>query len=263
MKNYYYLDEGLLRAHSPDWEIRRDGEASDGIGDLIGRSAKAALAYNDPTMLKSCINLLKKGMRWPDSMSPKNMARNRLDHQWSKWMHKLGKQKYVKCRPQGSITRDPYVGVICACQLMPGFWQSIRTLKIPWYLNRPDLYFWKRYLEKGKYKRQYEWWALLGLNKKTPVFVLYHIAWMAYVADSEKIKDKLFKYLPHWNILLRVLCVGLAIPWEHTEDYRAKSNYQWQRPKWDTPPEDSIYYLDKDDAYKLDKDILDYVVKML
>ncbi len=253
MKNYYFIKAGMMLARSPQWEYDDYGFYPDGIGDCIGRSAKAALVYNKPEMLQKCVNLLKAGKRWPVMLSPPPPHPERL---WG------AKKRY---RRQSSITRDPIIGVICSLWLMPyssnyQWKKQIKDIKIRWWQNRPDLYYWKKYLETGKakHKRKYEWWAKLNITRYTPNYTLNHMAWMAYVADSDKMKEKLLDYIPDWNYLLIALCD--PIEWE-MGDYKAKSGYQWSHPGWIIPPEDSHYYLDEEDEYKLDKDVLNWVIK--
>ncbi len=277
MKNYYYINAGMMLARSPEWEADKYGFYPDGIGDCIGRSAKAALVYHKPEMLQKCVDLLKIGKRWPDELEGVNCAKNWFDYTWSRLRYKLGISTwYRKYRHQTSITRDPIIGVICALWVMDWFtfrmslnnWgKQIKDIKIRWWQNRPDLYHWKKYLETGKakHKRKYEWWAKIGLSKRTPVYVLNHMAWMAYVAESDRMKEKLWSHIPHWNYLLRELTNH---PLNHLhriliENYQAKSGSQWSHHTLIKPPEDSHFYLDPDDEFKMDLDELNYILKLV
>ena len=257
MKNYYFIKAGMMLARSPQWEYDDYGFSPDGIGDCIGRSAKAALVYNKPEMLQKCIDLLKAGKRWSSLLSPPPPHPERL---WG------AKKRY---RRQSSITRDPIIGVICSLWLMPyssnyQWKKQIKDIKIRWWQNRPDLYHWKKYLETGKqrHKRKYEWWAKLGLSKRTPVYVLNHMAWMAYVADSWKMKTELWRYVPAWNILLELLTdkhpQSFIEP--NAKAYQATSGSPWSHPAQITPPDDSHFYLDEEDEYKLDLDVLNWIL---
>ena len=256
MKNYYFIKAGMMLARSPQWEYDDYGFYPDGIGDCIGRSSKAALVYNNPEMLQKCVDLLKAGKRWPSILSPPRPHPKKL----------LGAKK--RYRRQSSITRDPIIGVICSLWLTPMSntaheykWKpKIKDITIRWWQNRPDLYHWKKYLETGKqrHKRKYEWWAKLNVTRFTPNFALNHMAWMAYVADSDEMKTKLLKYIPYWNCLLDALC-----GWgdKAMYSYRARSGYTWSHPVQIIPPANSHYWLDEDDEYKLDKDVLNYILK--
>ena len=272
MKNYYFIKAGMMLARSPGWSKDIYGFDPNGIGDGNGRSSVAARIYGLPEMLQQNVDLLKAGKRWPDELGTyktnPHIARNILDYEWCKLMHKLGQRDFRKYRSQGSITRDPIIGVICSLYLMKdrvySEWKNqIKDIKIRWWQNRPDLYHWKKYLETGKakHKHKYEWWAKLNITWFTPVYALNHMAWMAYVAESDKVKKELWKRIPYWNYLLRELTNH---PLNHlhkllVEYYLAKSGDQWSHPIWITPPDDSHFYLDEDDQYKLDKDELNYI----
>ena len=255
MKNYYFIKAGMMLARSPQWEYDDYGFYPDGIGDCIGRSSKAALVYNNPEMLQKCVDLLKAGKRWPSILSPPRPHPKKL----------LGAKK--RYRRQSSITRDPIIGVICSLWLMPMSntaheykWKpKIKDITIRWWQNRPDLYHWKKYLETGKqrHKRKYEWWAKIILTKYTPIYVLNHMSWMAYVADSDKMKTKLLHYIPEWNYLLIALCD--PIEWDMS-DYKDTSGNPWSHPIKIEPPVNSHFYLDEDDQYKLGKDSLYWVL---
>ena len=268
MKNYYFIKAGMMLARSPEWEEDQYGFPPDGLSDTEGRSAEAARIYGFPEMLQKCIDLIKARKRWPDELGTyktnPNIAQNIIDYEWCKLMHKLGQKDFRKYRSQYSITRDPIIGIICSLYLMKdraySEWKNqIKDIKIRWWQNRPDLYHWKKYLETGnrRHKSKYEWWAKLGLSKRTPVYVLNHMAWMAYVAESNKMKNKLLPYVPNWNYLLIAICDFFE--WEMS-DYKDTSGNPWSHPVKIEPPTNSHFYLDEGDQYKLGKDSLNWVI---
>ena len=295
MKQHFYKSHGVILEKSKDWEEPKYGFRPEGIGDCIGRSVKVGLAHNDYTMVRLCLDLIQERKRWPDELEPVNGAENRIDYWISKIKYKLKipsswyefsaygdampvKKVTQKYRPQKSITRDPYIGVICAIELMPYFpLDTIKRIKIPWYLylNAIDLYHWKKYLETGldRHKRKYEWWALVNLKlsqilykfvtRKMPMFALYHVAWMAYVAKSTKLQDKVQKFMPQhppWNLLIWALTTHTKLfSWrlikQRAEEYKPKQGYQWQSEEWYDER-----YIPESDKYKPDKDELNWVL---
>ena len=91
------------------------------------------------------------------------------------------------------------------------------------------------------------------------MFAKHLASWMAFTADSKKIKDELWPLLPHWNYLLKQLTnhprANLDTPF--IEAYRSKRRYQWEREAWM-----DFDYLEEYDPIKLDKAILDRVIEL-
>ena len=266
--SYWYVDRKYLRARTnqASWY---DGFKPDAIGDMIFHMALWAIITGDDEILMLCIQLLKEGKRWPDIFNDKDhIAKNRLD----KWLHPL------KYRWQYGMTRDPIIMVICAMVHLGCVWEKeIYRIKIPWYLQRPNLKNWHKYLSTGeiKYKKKYEFWAgleitLFGWTYKN--YAIHLACWKAYTIDSDKIKKKLHKHIDYWNLLQRLLTGKYTDKLNFSvmiSSYIAKIGYQWSGGKWIPPQvwDDSGYWNDdtfwidgpallSDDPIKLDKDIL-------
>lgn len=246
MSNYYY------------WSITSSGKwllhntYGDGRGDLIWRMAIYALITGDADVIKACIKLLNERKRWPDGLKEDSDSKNYFDYYWHKLLHKLGFTDSHKYRHQKSITRDPYIMLTCAI-----FWyqyEMIRDLKIPFWINRPGLYFWKKYLETSNpmHKRMYEFFNMLYFKK--PAFVKSLLAWEAFIARSDKVKSRLIREIPCWNLLNRLLC-GDIIPQEDVKRYISTTGWLWNA---ETPP-DNPTELKEGEPIFLDKRILEFV----
>jgi len=265
-----------MLAQSPKWEEDLYGFAPDGIGDCIFRSAIAAMAYYDHDMLSICATLLNDGIRWPYLLDPPTIS---------------GKKRY---RSQKSLTRDPFIMTWCAkYNLTEGSTYHLRALRMPWWLYRPYINSWVRYLvatgdrnstleESEKLKKRFEghmlrllWWGvhtrgirafvekyrLLRWTRSRfglPGYSLHLFAWMAYTAGSNRLKDKLVFLLPHWNLLLWALVVGPPThePYiSEVKEYRSRKGYQWTA---EDQHEDD--YLPEYESCYLDMDILEWVI---
>jgi len=231
-----FIEHGVLLERVGDRESR-------GERDCIYRSAYAAMAYGDFRLVWNCLHLCDGKIRWPV---------------------RLGE-------PSKRMTRDPYIITICAAYLLDASYDSqpeygidkIKSyLKIPWYLYRPHVWAWRKYLITGseKWKRRYERRAILGLKiSKNRMFSLCLEAWMAYVADSDKVKLEVWFKSPTWNKLISILCCSeiepdLKIVFEdYITNYRPKDRNQWTESKW----RNDGYYTGE---YKIDKDILTYLL---
>jgi hypothetical protein len=264
---YYYKNGYNILAASPSWEGSLYSFMPDGKGDLNFRNPLFGLCHNDPKLVEHSRDLLKQRKRWPDEFNHPNDARNRLDKWLADRRHKRDPEKYphTKYRNQRGMTRDPFITCLFAMYMLPDYFklEDIRKLKIPWYINRPDLWHWKRYLYTGKrwHKRRYEWWSLFSIQLARrfgfPAFVRHLCAIKAYAADSDLIMGTLRPDIPHWNYADKLLC---CIPTYHllktfVEYYVAKRGYQWQAEQW-IPEKEALNQMD---IYKLDKDFLQYL----
>lgn len=109
---------------------------STGPGDLIFNTCYKIIQDVDVSpwaleALTACCQLLKARKRWPDRLSLDNTAKNWIQWQWSKLE---GDHRYS--RPQGDMTRDPYIAWISACVLTRNEY-LIKGVSIPWYLSNP------------------------------------------------------------------------------------------------------------------------------
>ena len=270
--SYWYMDKGYLRARTGQ-ELWYNGFKPDAIGDLVYNQAWLAWAKKNYKLLGPLIQLLNQGKRWPNTFNdPEHIAKNKLD----KLIHPL------KYRPQNDVTRDPYVMVIAVTfKISPERICDIRDLKIPWKINRPDLYYWRKYLLTGKikYLKRYEFWAGLSLmftgkSKKNFILTLHCVK--AYIACSDKMKQKLSKYIDPWNMLQMGLIGEYNDFNQYKEDasyYIAKTNIQWNQSDWREPGfwNDERFWNDEDeflagnvlpmnDKIKLDKDMLQCII---
>ena len=230
-------------------------ELPDGKGDLVTRMARYAIITGDPDVIKACIKLLNERKRWPDAFNGEHDAKNWFDYKWSHLLFKLKINPLKKYRSQRSVTRDPYIMLTCAIYLHQ--YEMIRDLKIPWWLQRFDLWHWKKYLETSdmKHKDKYELLLKMGIDIsaafKFPGYVKSLNAWMAYIARSKEIKDYLLPYIPHWNLLNRMLC-GDVIYQDDLDRYISSKGWLWDR----TILPDMVYELGDCEPVYLDRDIL-------
>ena len=226
---------GVILEEGQDWQP----EGWLGQNDCGFRTALAAIAYDDFGLMCRCKKLLQAKERWPKELET----------------------------PSKQMTRDPYIMTICAyTQILIDYTPRYNTpryteeTKIPWYLYRPHVWAWRKYLITGsaKWKRRYERRAILGLKlSRNKVFALHLDAWMAYVADSDKVKVKLWRYIPSWNYLLESL-TGKYPRFCFTEvadSYTPKIRYAWSM-------ETQEYKATKgySGPYQIDKDILTYIL---
>lgn len=279
MESHYYFentqDGPCVVANAPAWSVAIYKFDPRGKGDLIFRTALFAIAKEDLTLLDTCINLLNKRKRWPDELCHKNDAANlfveyldRWITKYNRWASRTEKRPIIpwrkRYRSQGGMTRDPFIMAITAWYLLDG--EGKCPIKIPWYIQRPDLYYWKKWIDKGKvkHKKAYERWvqrALVGVGE-IPMFVLHLHCWKAWTIESTTIMRHLRDYVPSWNYACRLLIrhpLNYLMRDFHLT-YRARSGYQWTEEKWILPPDNSFIYLDPEDYLKLDKDIVDYLL---
>jgi len=278
--NYFYEKYGVILARSEPWQIEKYGFPPEGLGDCIFRTALTAIAHYDHKLLDKCVSLLQERKRWPDLLDP---PRRPI------------RQGY---RRKNRMTRDPFIMTFCAMYLLTeGSTSHMRKLRVPWYINRPYLKNWVRYLlttcdryqshkDCEKYLIRYErqlnrliWWGSktqdikLWVEKRSWLrwtrhrfgihgYSLHLWAWMVYTAgDGATLSSKVLQYVPHWNTLLWLLFAGSS-PHFHfisgARRYRSKKGYQWTRENWIDKD-----YLPAGEKYYLDKDILDWVFKQV
>ena len=235
-----YIKHGVM-LETVEWK------EGDGRNDSIVRSAYAAMAYRNLGLLQGCKMLCVTRKRWPDE---------------------LGK-------PSKRMTRDPYIMTICAIALLTGQVTAklVDETIIPFFsggrmLYRPHLWAWRKYLITGeeKWKRRYERRAILGLKlSKNRMFSLCLEAWMAYAADSDKVKRAVLNRSPFWNYLITILTAhdrsygftkGAILSFMGIEAslYKPKERNQWTEETW----RDTGYY---DGEFQIDKDILTYLLE--
>ena len=240
-----YKKAGVLLESAEQWALERDGFDSEGKWDCIFRSALGAIAYNDEDLLTSCWFYLRKRRRWPRELD------HALDWQDPKRM-----------------TRDPYIMYYCAEFLVNesiDFCRRdiIRGVKIPFRLYSPSIWAWRRYLITGKGKKWWEFLELINLKFSHKVFALHLLAWRAYAAESDRVKRAIWPHIPIHNTLLKALC--RTIYTRESDDYYQKALDEYQpriRNYFTAEYEEAVRlpFSDKDEEYKLDLDILKFVI---
>lgn len=278
-----------MLAESPDWEIKKRGFATNGMGDLITRTAYFAIALQDVDLLHNCIDLCNAYKRWPDWLEPGKEKRKKLI--------KAGFDSY---RGQRSMTRDPYLMTLVAISQMKGLieyerYYLYKKLKIPFWMNRTWLWWYKRTLlnprnlprferallrnmrwrekqelrraawkikkqeakDEGKRLKYYIYGRLVN-NLGFPMYVKNHYGWMAYTVGAKRVQEQLVRQVPHWNYALLLLCEKptMYLVKDFIEKYKAKIGFQWAGEVQRT---EVSRELPIDDRYKLDKDVLDYL----
>jgi len=249
---YYRKLYKILVAPQEEWQWGAFGYETWCKWDGIARSETAAIAYKDPCLLSASWDLLQPSVRrrWPIELdSPLDMN------------PPPGKKKYGNVR---RMTRDPYIMGVCA-EYFIGNPKFTTLYKMPFHIRRPHIEAWKKYLatKKRSWKWIYEKLAFLSLLiSSNKIFVLHLAAWMAYAADSDKMKKEIRKHVPEWNFMILALC-GVYIR-DNVDyiNYRSKIRYQWTD---ETKMEDSewcneSWYLPEGEQYYLDKDILEWVL---
>lgn len=86
-------------------------------------------------------------------------------------------------------------------------------------------------------------------------YVLHLQAWMAYVVDSDRMKQRIISSLNWevWNYLVLALCGYADLFKDEIESYPGHKRYQWTSETWN----DDV--LNESDHIKLDKEIVEYV----
>jgi len=155
-----YEQYGVLLAPSKHWEKDNYGFWPEGMGDCISRTMGEARRNKDTQHIEKCADLLIQRKRWPDEIQEENreFIANNTPQQWlSRWMYKLGWREHTLYRPQSQMSRDPFIHLWSACYVT-GLTQFISCVKAPFWLYRPHIWAWRRYLITGKRKR---WYLLL------------------------------------------------------------------------------------------------------
>jgi hypothetical protein len=228
-------------------------------GDLIFRMSLYGLFSGSPASVRNCIKLVKEGKRWPDTLNNEGDAKNRAEY----W---VSRQRYLHCGaenhkygPQKNLSRDCFIMLIANT-----YWhqyEMIREIEIPCKIQRPSLYYWFEYLKSNdiRHKEKYENYAILdigiGTACKYPMYAKHLAAWMAWIAKSERVKLKLMPHIPHWNLLLRLLCGDNTITRADVENYRPTAGYLWTAEKLPKVPQ----WLDETEPVLIDKEILRFV----
>lgn len=231
--SYWFLRHRTIRCQGKSWEKDKYNWDPQGLGDSLIHSAYVYLYKRDLDLLRNIIVCLKLGKRWNNQSNPPDYARG--------------------YRSQYSMTRDVYI--VCYSVLhLTGTWIPTPRERIPWYLWRPDFYFWMKFIttKDKKYIPRYEWWAVLNIRlfgRFLPVFAKLLAGWMSYTTQSEKVKNELKKRIPEWHLLLRCL-VGDEPELKEIREYLSRQGFTWTSEtgnKDRTPlPLDEDYYVDKD-----------------
>ena len=184
-------DGYFWRKPGPAWEEQIYGYPINGKGDLIFNTCAKIIDDGDESdwaeeAMWNCGCLLQARKRWPDRMAHYCDANNWFQWRWSQLKFKLGIKtgwwiwndelgeyelkmlKTVMYRPQDSMTRDPYIAWMTLCMI---FGDEV-DINIPWYLYRPGIWAWRRYLITGdlKYGKRYVFWDRFD-RKVTPGYV--------------------------------------------------------------------------------------------
>ncbi len=193
------------------WQADKYGECFYGAFDVIYNTCRKIIDDNDKSdwaydAVFECANLLRARIRYPDKWVTKNVAKNRIDEWWSikmyncrykdrDWFKKLFKQdtgKYVKIGPNTKLTRDPYVYLYAACVHL-NILQFIEVIQPPWYLFRPSLWVWRKYiLHRTKFWQwAYEVTELSQLWMVKKDYALLMVYYRACAVYNRRIIEKL------------------------------------------------------------------------
>lgn len=274
---------------SPGWEKRLRGFFSQGMGDLIYRTAIYAMILQDWDLLLNCLGLLRCYKRWPD------------------WVE-IGKKKrrefrragYRRHRGQRSMTRDPYFVTLAAAALFEegNTIDLVKKMKIPFWMNRPMLWAYKKSLEdplserkrkrlecillfqmkwrEGQQTRRLVWQSkkadmkqkdnrlgeyIYGALTKIlgyPMYVKFIHSLVAYTARLKKVQAELSRQTPHWNYAILLLCEKptMYLAKDFIENYKAHEGFQWSGGTLLKADERLI---PEEEELKMDKDFLDFI----
>jgi len=172
----WYRDLYFWRKRSRAWEYRKYSDFPDGKGDLIFNTCYKIMLDLDKSSwaaesVAACSKLLKEGKRWPNRMNRDFDALTRIGWLVSKTLHKLHLSKHEKFRPQRSRSLDSYIAVYaCAIETLSrtSSWVLINQTPIPWYLNTPVVWAWRRYLLTGykEYKKLFYFFQRFTSKKR-------------------------------------------------------------------------------------------------
>ena len=254
--SYYFHEEGVLLAETRS--LVPYGFKPNGIGDCVSRTAKEALIIGDPDTIDLLVKLLNERKRWPDAFNNSRIAKSMIVFQVGRLLYNLKLTKRRKYRLQRSVTRDPFTMVACVV-----YWyqyEKIQNLKVPFWILRPNFYYWKKYLETHslKHKRKYEKWAKRSIDISVAFgfhgYAMSLNAWRAFIAQSEEVQKHLLPYVPHWNLQNRLLC-GDNISKDTIDSYIPHKGYLWNSTEF-IP---GLEVLGNDEPVYLDKDILYFI----
>jgi len=274
---------------SPQWEIRARGFPTNGMGDLMVRNAKFAVILQSEELILMNIHLLNDYKRWPDWLEPGREKR--------KEFHAQG---YEKFRGQRSMTRDPYLQTLCAISLMEN-WDAdtkavwIKAIKIPFWMNRANLFWLKRTLLNPKNLRHLErammrdfkfrermqprrlvWRKKAGFHRDAgnkfrhyiygrlqnnlgnPGYVKFMHSWMAYCTGAKRVQEAVARVTPHWNYGVLLLCEKptMYLAKDFIENYQSRGGWEWSREDYRDGKKDLI---PPEQKYQPDKQFLNYL----
>lgn len=146
---------GVILSLSKSWERLVYLFSPKGIGDCMFRTGIWAAVNKSYKQFYTVTQWLLERKRWPDEFNNNHMARNRVQWRWSQLLFMIEIQKTVLYRPQGHMTRDPYISYYRTAMVLGMDWW-IEKIKIPWYLYRPTVWAWRRFLITGS--RWSYWW---------------------------------------------------------------------------------------------------------
>jgi len=172
-RDWYIKENGLYWDAEKNWQKEQYGFYPRGLFDVIYNTMRKIIEDGDHSewahsAIDTCSTLLQSGIRYPVSYIPDNMAKNRLDLAWNKLMHAEGKnQKYG---PICKLTRDPYIYLFTACAIMDRE-EVIVSMTIPWYLYRPLVWQWHKYLKNPTLKNLKHYERMENRNHPRKEFV--------------------------------------------------------------------------------------------
>ena len=153
----YWIKDGyfwrLPSVNNPGREYEPDffGFPVNGLGDLIFNTCNQILRRKDRSVwaysaLQQCGDLLLERKRWPDRMDPGYLSADSwLEWKISIWRWEQGLENTHLYRPQNHMTRDPFIAYYTLAVFLDRI-QFIEVVKIPFYLYRPNVWAWRKYL---------------------------------------------------------------------------------------------------------------------
>ncbi|MFH0757354.1 MAG: hypothetical protein V2B15_08715 [Bacteroidota bacterium] len=166
--NQSYLFCGVLLRPSKPWQIKVFGFPPEAMGDCLFLMGETM----NPDYLYTILTLLKHRKRWPDVLQilhQDHIAKNRLEKWWSRLWWELSRDEKGESDqtrlygPQTAMSRDPFMAYFASC-VHNNRRDMIEKLTIPWYLYRPNVWTWRRYLitlDEKDLKRYLFWEKLL------------------------------------------------------------------------------------------------------
>ena len=186
----YYKDGYYWRKESPYSPF---GYLTHGKGDVIFNTLYKIMQDGDYSQwayysLSECADMLMQRKRWPDRMNHPNDAKTRIGAWFSRILYEMGETISKKFRPQHILTRDPLIVLYAAAWKM-NRWQLIEVVTVPWYLYRPTLWTWRKYIMSGdvRYLKRYRFWSRFSTSQKDYVVRLRAI-------KEDIINATLYKY---------------------------------------------------------------------